>query len=96
MKLYDFLEELLFQGGKIEDIEILTVAPEVGSETLEHTGRLIQEYLAKNEAARGYFKGTRRFGFDRGSYIGDLKVSEVRRKASLSTGKVIVCLSKPI
>lgn len=100
MTIYDFLERLLAEGGLIEDLDFVNMPPEVPSTTFKHLQKLIEEYLEKSPEGRMKFNNSRRFGFDKGSYIGDIEVRDVRRvprivKRLVSNCRVGVRISRP-
>lgn len=94
MTLYDFLEEILCRGGRIEDVELVQ-GKGVGDGTFEHTSTLIKEYLGKSPDKRADYRKDRRFGFDRGSYIGELLVVGISRKPALVASITLVTVAAP-
>lgn len=93
MTLYNFLEELFAKGGDLKAVKLVSVEPKAGKVLFEQTERLFGEFNQKPAEEQINHKGNRRFGFDRGSRIGDLEVSLVKRARSLSGGRVEVGIS---
>lgn len=97
MTLYDFLEKIVEAGGKVEELALVNQSPEVNVDTLVHTEKLIREYADSSIEVRENYRGTRRFGFDRGSYIGEIIVSRVRKGSlAVPSSKVCIHISRPL
>jgi hypothetical protein len=96
MQFYDFMEALFSRGADIGSICIESADPGLSDETVSHTKFLVEEFARKTEEyPEAHYSGTRRFGFDKHSYIGDLSVLSVRKKLTLRRGQVSVGLGRP-
>lgn len=91
MQLYDFMEALFAKGANIAEVELVKEDSGLGEQTFLHTERLIAEFVEGKKSP----SHTRRFGFDKGSYIGDLSVMSIKRKPSLRGG-VLVGIGRPM